>query len=194
VNHHTGAEGHLYAIRFSSGTVKVGLSRDVPQRIATHVSTAAIHDVTAECIWVSEPVDRLEEREQDLLTFCAARWEVAAGGEYFRRADLAEIVRQANGMGVPTRELRGPLAWAPPPGGLSTRAQTLRTAIEKALESHTYAIFTPGCTRIYAPAPAPGNPRWKPVLQALQGADQWGSTNTTGVPEIWAEIHDEVSA
>lgn len=107
MNHTTGRTGHLYAIEFSSGIVKVGQSRDITRRIATHVAAAAIHDATADRVWISRPVDRLDERERDLLAFCRARWRLANGGEYFRHADLAKIIEQANQSGVATREVRG---------------------------------------------------------------------------------------
>jgi hypothetical protein len=190
VNHDTANQGHLYAIRFSSGTVKVGRSRDVPRRITAHLAAAAIHDVTAECVWISEPVDRLEEREADLLGYCAARWEVSAGGEYFRRADVALIVKYANDEGIATRDVRGALTSASP-SAVPAHAAKLRTAMESALQSHAYAVKTSHGIRIYAPAPAADSPRWRDVLHALNSADRWGSANITGTPEIWAEVEDE---
>jgi hypothetical protein len=194
VDNHTADSGHLYAIRFSSGTVKVGRTSDLAKRIAAHVANAAIHEVAADCIWVSQPVPQLAQREADLLAFCASRWEIVAGGEYFRRADIAAIIERANGAGIPTQEVRGSLVTVPSPRGISDRATELRAAIEGALQTHAYAVVAPGCTRIYVPAPAPDNPRWDLALAALRTADRWGSSGTAGTPEIWAEIHDEVSA
>lgn len=107
MNNPTHQTGHLYAIEFSSGTVKVGRSTDVTRRIATHVAAAAAHGATAECIWISEPVDRLDRREHELLAFCRARWQLTTGGEHFRHADIVQIVQQANRSGAATREVQG---------------------------------------------------------------------------------------
>ena len=111
--------GHLYAVAFSSGTVKVGQSIDVTRRIATHAAAAAIHDVAVDRIWISEPVDQLDARERELLKYCSAHWQLAAGGEYFRRANLDQIIQQANRSGVATRELSGRPASPPPNEGTS---------------------------------------------------------------------------
>ncbi|MFI6251533.1 hypothetical protein [Streptomyces sp. NPDC051016] len=102
--------------------MKVGRSQNITRRIATHLAAAAIHGATADCIWISEPVDRLAERERDLLAFCGTRWKLTAGGEYFQRADMQQIVRQANETGIATREVQGR------PLGLSDNEGTSYTA------------------------------------------------------------------
>lgn len=188
MNNHTADTGHLYAIRFSSGTVKVGQSRDVSHRLAQHMAAAAVHEVTAQCIWISEPVDRLEERERELLAFCLAHWPLVAGGEYFRRAEMAMIIKRADDMGVATREVRGPVVVPGVTAEHSPRAESLRTAVQEALQSHTYIVPSQGAVRVYAPAPTSDSPRWHNVLAALRTADRWGSANLTGTPEIWAEV------
>jgi hypothetical protein len=115
----TGRTGHLYAVEFSSGIVKVGQSTDINRRLQAHLATAAIHNVTADCIWVSEPVDHLDARERELLGFCAERWPLAGGAEYFRQADLGMIIAQANRAGAATREVRG-RSLLPMPAGTGT--------------------------------------------------------------------------
>lgn len=123
MHHDKATSGHLYAIEFSSGTVKVGRSRDLIRRIDTHLAAATVHGATADRIWISEPVDRLDEREKELLAFCAARWKLAAGSEYFCDADIAAIIKQANSSGAGTRELQGrPLTWSPLAGTSYMRA------------------------------------------------------------------------
>lgn len=107
MGHLKGRTGNLYAIKFSSGTVKVGQSRDITRRIAAHTSAAAAHGITTDCVWISKPVDRLDERERELLAYCATHWKCATGDEYFRDADITQIVEFANRTGVPTRELAG---------------------------------------------------------------------------------------
>lgn len=136
MNNPTHQTGHLYAIEFSSGTVKVGQSTDITRRVAVHVAAATAHGITANRVWISERVDRLDQREQELLAFCRARWKLTTGGEYFHRADLTQIVQQANGSGIATRELSGqpvpsssPMegtSWGKPFKGHPTEAAAVR--------------------------------------------------------------------
>lgn len=144
-----GRTGHLYAVAFSSGTVKVGQSRDVSRRIAAHASAAAAHGITTDCVWVSEPVDRLDERERELLAYCATRWKCTTGDEYFRDADITQIVEFANRAGVPTRELAGRPAPDPMVGtsywrtfkGHPSEAAAVRTWVrKKALHQDAAAV------------------------------------------------------
>jgi hypothetical protein len=131
VDHHKGRTGNLYAIEFSSGTVKVGQSTAVARRVAAHIAAAAAHGLTADCIWISEPVDRLDERERDLLAFCSTRWSLAAGDEYFQRADIAQIVQQANLAGAATRSVQGrtlPAPWVGTSWGRTFRAHPAEAA------------------------------------------------------------------
>ncbi|MFF9088668.1 hypothetical protein ACF1BE_19990 [Streptomyces sp. NPDC014991] len=46
-----------------------------------------------------------------------------------------------------------------------------------------------GTARLCAPAPGGGDlGLWQRVIDALRTADQWGSSDSTGTPEIWAHI------
>lgn len=74
---------------------------------------------------------------------------------------------------------------------ISLRAAALRTALERALDEPVHLLATKHGIRVHAPAPAPRAPAWKSVLAALRSADRWGSTDTTGTPEIWAEVDIE---
>lgn len=76
---------------------------------------------------------------------------------------------------------------------MSLRAAALRTALERALDEPVHTLSTAGGIRIHAPAPASRDTRWPALLAALRSADQWGSGDAGDTPEIWAEIHDEVS-
>ena len=76
---------------------------------------------------------------------------------------------------------------------ISLQAAALRTALERALDEPVHALSTDRGIRIHAPAPPPRDARWERVLEVLRTADWWGSTDTNGAPEIWAEIR-EVSA
>ncbi|MFJ6566202.1 hypothetical protein ACIQNU_02190 [Streptomyces sp. NPDC091292] len=72
---------------------------------------------------------------------------------------------------------------------INLRAAALRTALERALDEPVHVLVTPGGIRIHATAP-PGDDTatWTAVVTALQTADRWGSSDSTGAPEIWAEV------
>ena len=74
---------------------------------------------------------------------------------------------------------------------ISLRAAALRTALERALDEPVHALTTSGGIRVHAPAPPASDDRWPSLLTALRSADRWGSGDTAGTPEIWAEV-DEV--
>lgn len=77
---------------------------------------------------------------------------------------------------------------------ISLRAAALRTALERALDEPVHLLARGGHTRLHATAPAPSaRSTWERVLNVLRTADTWGSTDSTGTPEIWAEVHDEVT-
>jgi hypothetical protein len=76
---------------------------------------------------------------------------------------------------------------------ISLRAAALRTALERVLDEPAHTLAVERGIRIHAPAPADQDARWGRLLTFLRTADRWGSNDTTGCPEIWAEIHDEVS-
>ncbi|MFC9847805.1 hypothetical protein ACFWFF_01645 [Streptomyces sp. NPDC060223] len=78
---------------------------------------------------------------------------------------------------------------------LSLRAAALRTALERALDEPVHALTTSRGTRVHAPAPPPHDAAtWGAVFDALRSADYYGSTDTSGTPEIWAEIQDEATS
>lgn len=75
---------------------------------------------------------------------------------------------------------------------LSLRAAALRTALERVLDEPVHVLTTPRGTRVHAPAPpVHAAATWKQVLAALRSADYYGSTDTRGAPEIWAEVDNE---
>jgi hypothetical protein len=73
---------------------------------------------------------------------------------------------------------------------ISLRAAALRTALERALDEPVHLLATDSGTRLYVPAPEARDPVWPTVLAALRSADQWGSTDHSGAPELWAEVAD----
>jgi len=72
---------------------------------------------------------------------------------------------------------------------MSLQAAALRTAMERALDEPVHALQTPTGLRLHAPAPPPRDTRWGPLLEALRSVDRWGSSDTTGDPQIWAEVN-----
>lgn len=72
---------------------------------------------------------------------------------------------------------------------ISLRAAALRTALERALDTSVQATPTEDGIRIRATAPAVrDHATWEHLLAALRTADRWGSSDTAGEPEIWADI------
>lgn len=77
---------------------------------------------------------------------------------------------------------------------ISLRAAALRAALERATGTPVHLLATDSGMRLYVLAPDTGDRSWPTVLEAMRSADRWGSTNTSGSPEIWVEVDDEVSA
>lgn len=76
---------------------------------------------------------------------------------------------------------------------ISLRAAALRTALERAIDEPVHVLAVEHGIRLHVAAPLSSDTEaWQPILTALRGADRWGSTDTTGTPEIWAEV-DEVN-
>ena len=76
----------------------------------------------------------------------------------------------------------------------TSRAAALRDALQEALGSQqVHLVPRQSVTRVSAPAPDAGDwDRWRRVIAILAAADDWGSSSTSGTPEIWAEVKDEV--
>lgn len=67
----------------------------------------------------------------------------------------------------------------------------MRTALERVLGGPVHLLVIPGGRRLTAPAPPPRDPVWPRLLATMRGADAWGSTDTTGTPEIWVTMAEE---
>jgi hypothetical protein len=85
--------GHVYAIQFGSGVVKVGRTFQPTGRIAEHEKTAKAHGQFIYDSLVSPPHTNYAANERALIAFCAERWTLAAGREYFAAADMEAVVR-----------------------------------------------------------------------------------------------------
>lgn len=77
----------------------------------------------------------------------------------------------------------------------TSRVAALQAALQEALDGQPVSVAPrQSSTRVSAPSPAPSDwGRWHRVIAVLSTADDWGSSSTSGTPEIWAEIKDEVS-
>lgn len=72
---------------------------------------------------------------------------------------------------------------------IDLRAVVLRTTLEHAIGGTVHVKLLDGRTHIQAPAPGPRDAAvWEAVMRALRNADRWGSTDTGGTPQIWAEV------
>jgi hypothetical protein len=85
--------GHVYAIQFCSGVLKVGRTSQPNARIAEHEKAARAHGRFIYDTIVSPPHTNYVANERALIAFCAERWELAAGREYFAAADMEAVVR-----------------------------------------------------------------------------------------------------
>lgn len=91
-------ERYVYVIEFTSGTVKVGQTRDARKRVGEHTRAARAHGHTAARTWVSIPHVGFAANEASLIAFCEERWTVAAGREAFESGDFDSVVEYAQGL------------------------------------------------------------------------------------------------
>ena len=86
--------GYLYAVQFSSNTVKVGRSGQPKDRIAAHARAAEAHAEKITSAWTSRPHMHCDQTERQLIKFCHGHGEAVrprSRGEYFRGVPFATI-------------------------------------------------------------------------------------------------------
>lgn len=83
---------YIYVVQFSSGTIKVGQTKDPTSRLRTHEAGARIHGVTVTDQWVSQPVAEPRRLERSVIEFCKSQYSSINGGEYFAGAEASEII------------------------------------------------------------------------------------------------------
>jgi len=72
---------------------------------------------------------------------------------------------------------------------ISVRAAALRSALERATGAEVNTTTCPHLLRLTATIPPHCTPeRWAQILQALEGADRWGSTDEADQIHVWSEI------
>jgi hypothetical protein len=95
-------QGYVYVVEFSSGTIKVGKSANVGQRLRQHAKDALNHGITIVRSWQSPAHTTWSENEQALIAFC---WEQfghpVSGDEYFTDADFPVIAQYASELTFP---------------------------------------------------------------------------------------------
>lgn len=93
-----GAERYVYVVEFTTGVVKVGRTANQTQRVADHGRAAGKHGAAITRSWVSGPHKEYAQNEVALIAFCAERWPLAGGKEYFANADYHAVVEYARGL------------------------------------------------------------------------------------------------
>lgn len=83
--------GHVYAVQFSTGVVKVGQTRQLKARLADHAKTAQAHGHTVHESLLSPPHTNYLANEAALIAFCSSRGTLIAGREYFEGCDMQEV-------------------------------------------------------------------------------------------------------
>ncbi len=103
--------GQLYVIEFSTGVIKVGMSRNADRRLAQHKADAGRYFIEVADRWISDLHAGFRANERALIKWCC--WKStkggSAGGEYFLGLDYGAAVAVAEGL------LRGMPAPMPPP-------------------------------------------------------------------------------
>lgn len=90
--------GHIYAVQFSSGVLKVGQTTQPKTRLADHAKAAQAHGHSVAETLVSPPHVNYCDNERLLIAFCEEQWRLIAGREYFADADIEAVVRFTNAM------------------------------------------------------------------------------------------------
>lgn len=74
---------------------------------------------------------------------------------------------------------------------VSPRATELRAALERILGEPVQMTVDDDGVRLLAPAPdGSDHGLWQQLLDALAAADEWGSTEANGAPQLWARIRE----
>lgn len=86
---------YVYALRFSTGLVKVGFTGSPSQRIRNHMTYLLPFGISIDERWISEPHGQAKENEALLLDFCRSRAAQVKSREYFTGVDFAALLNFA---------------------------------------------------------------------------------------------------
>lgn len=183
--------GHLYAVRFLTGIIKVGRSQMPERRVATHVFNAELHGSQVEAVWISGPMDKLREREHELIRFCEINGRLTAGQEHFRGLGLQAVIDFATAHGIPTQEFREmPPEPDPRPPNPKVESTAVRLAVATGSEVRRKQV--PAGIRLEADLPQHlDEPRRKAVLAAVADTDAYGHERTAEGDRLWVLIRNE---
>jgi hypothetical protein len=183
--------GHLYAVRFHTGVIKVGRAQRPEQRVATHRFNAELHGSHVEAVWISGPLDKIRQREHELVRFCEINGYLAAGQEYFRGLDLQAIIDFAAARGIPTqvvRETPPELDQGPP----TPKIESIATRLASIMGSEVRRKRVTGGVRLELDLHQDlcGSKR-QAVLTAIADTDTYGHDRTRAGEYLWALILNE---
>ena len=72
---------------------------------------------------------------------------------------------------------------------VTPRAAELRAELQRVLGEPVRMTVVDGVAQLRAPAPdGAAVDLWQRVITTLNAADRWGSSDSTGTPEIWAHV------
>lgn len=169
---------YLYVIEYSTGVVKVGQTRDLDKRMASHATMALAHGAKILRRWTSPAAGSPRAAEAAVISFCRKRWTTQAGAEYFAGANYCEIVEYAQDAALCVGGTEPLDAGPDPQGRLNPGARHLHFALAEAAGNLPVSI---GHRRfeIHLPADAPEH---GPIFQVLAGRTDWQvTTRTDGV-------------
>lgn len=88
-------EGHVYVLRFSNNTVKVGRTIDPDERFEHHKTTARKDQSILTDMWVSPQHGNSNQTERKLIEFCQVRGIKHRGNEWFSNVRYDDLVKYA---------------------------------------------------------------------------------------------------
>lgn len=104
----TGEEGHIYVMRFSNETVKVGRTTDPDERFERHKATARKDKSILTDFWVSPQHGNSDQTERKLIKFCQRTGLKHRGNEWFSGLLYDDVVKYAQTLDLAPSHLELP--------------------------------------------------------------------------------------
>lgn len=99
--------GHIYVLAFDNGTVKVGRTQDVRQRLGAHRSGARKFGLTIAREWVSPCHAEWRQNEDGLKALAVTLGGIPLSAEYFKDVDFDALAARALELPYTARPDRG---------------------------------------------------------------------------------------
>lgn len=93
--------GHVYALQFSDGTVKVGRTEEAQDRLRAHEQTAKGFGLSVTGKWLSPEHAGWVENEGALKRLAGELGGTCRGSEWFAGVDFGELTARASGLKFP---------------------------------------------------------------------------------------------